>query len=50
MLQDLIKHNPNWVCDGVPDSVVHAGIEAWDKANKDLENYVSGVTPDWDEG
>lgn len=41
---------PDWICFGIPDEVIEAGIAAWDKAKHDLENYVSGVTPDWDEG
>lgn len=40
----------DWICSGIPDEAVEAGIAAWDKANNDLANYVSGVTPDWDEG
>jgi len=35
---------------GIPEEAIWAGIAAWDKAKHDLENYVSGVTPDWDEG
>jgi hypothetical protein len=37
--------NPN-----LPDGVVYAGIAAKEKADHDLENYVSGETIDWDTG
>jgi hypothetical protein len=32
------------------DTVVEAGMAAKDRADEDLANYVSGVTPDWDDG
>lgn len=41
---------PDWICSGIPDEAVEAGIAAWDKAKHDLENYTSGETADWDEG
>jgi hypothetical protein len=41
---------PHWICSGIPDEAVEAGIAAWDKAKHDLENYTSGETADWDEG
>ena len=40
----------DWICSGIPDEAVEAGIAAWDKAKHDLENYTSGETADWDEG
>jgi R67 dihydrofolate reductase len=38
------------ITEGIPDVAVWAGIAAWDKALEDTANYVSGVTPDWDDG
>lgn len=56
-LSALANHSPDaggvgeaCVCDGIPDEVIEAGISAWDAAKHDMENYVSGVTTDWDEG
>lgn len=49
-LAELRAKEPDWIGAGIPDEAVEAGIAAWDKANHDLQNYVSGVTPDWDEG
>jgi hypothetical protein len=51
-LDALMVHDPNWVCAGVPDDAVEAGIIAWDAAKKDLEdeNYIPAETADWDEG
>lgn len=34
----------------LPDRVVAAGMNALDRAETDMNEYVSGVTPDWDEG
>lgn len=38
------------VCEGVPDHVIEAGMNAQDKVDDDLKNYISGVTIDWDQG
>jgi hypothetical protein len=46
----MLVDDPNWIAAGIPDHVIEAGMEAQDKAQNDLANYVSGVTPDWDEG
>lgn len=44
--------DPNWVCAGIPDIVIDAGVAAWDAAEEDMkpENYIAGETADWDEG
>jgi hypothetical protein len=39
-----------FIASGLSDDVVEAGLAAWDKAEDDMENYISGVTTDWDEG
>ena len=39
-----------YVCEGIPDYVIEAGMDAQDKIDDDLKNYESGVTPDWDQG
>lgn len=43
-------HDPEDVTAGVDERVIHAGMEAHDKIQSDLENYVSGKTIDWDDG
>ena len=35
---------------GIDESIIVAGMDAMDLCDHDLENYVSGVTPDWDQG
>lgn len=49
-LRTMLVDDPNNTCAGIPDSAIEAGMVAWDKAQADLERYVSGVTRDWDEG
>lgn len=50
VLREALVDDPNWIAAGIPDAAIEAGIAAWDQCNHDLENYVSGKTPDWDEG
>lgn len=50
VLNEVVKNDPGNICVGVPDAAIWAGIEAWDAAKHDMENYVSGETADWDEG
>lgn len=40
----------NNVTAGIDESIIIAGMEAMDVCDHDLENYVSGVTLDWDQG
>ena len=40
----------SWICDGIPDHVIHAGMDAWDQAHKEMAEEIPGVTTDWDEG
>lgn len=47
---DVVERVENWVCEGIPDEAIEAGVNAWDAARHDMENYVSGITTDWDEG
>ena len=51
-IEKMIIDDPNWIAEGISDDAVEAGINAWDQANRDLrdENYIPGVTADWDEG
>ena len=39
-----------YICDGIPDAAIEAGCAAWDRANHEMERYVSGVSTDWNEG
>lgn len=50
LLQSAVQDDPNDISAGIPDHAIDAGIEAWEAANNDLANYVSGETKDWDEG
>ncbi|MFG1304218.1 hypothetical protein V5F34_08765 [Xanthobacter autotrophicus] len=34
----------------LPIAMIHAGMEAYDRAQEDLENYEAGKTIDWDTG
>jgi bacterioferritin-associated ferredoxin len=49
-LEIIANDNPEYVCAGIPDEIVDAGISAINRADRDLENYTPCVTPDWDEG
>ena len=40
----------DWVCEGIPANVIEAGIERHDNIRTEMQNYVSGVSTDWDEG
>lgn len=50
LVKEAVMHDPDNVCAGLSDEAIFAGIDAWNAANADMENYVSGVTIDWDEG
>lgn len=49
-LIEALVDDPHRIDAGIPDAAIEAGIAAWDRARHDMENYVSGVTADWDEG
>ena len=49
-LAACLVDDPNWIAAGIPDEAIEAGIAAWQAAETDMENYRSGITPDWDEG
>lgn len=46
----LIVDDPDWICAGIPDAVIEAGMAVQDKVRHDLDNYIAGETPDWDDG
>lgn len=50
IVEKLLTDDPNWIAAGISDEVIQAGVDAWDQANADMENYVSGETTDWDVG
>lgn len=43
-----------WICEGIPDDVIEAGIEAWEIAKSEMEDREMSDTPelmtDWDDG
>lgn len=41
---------PDWVCWGLSDAAIEAGMEVFRRVERDTENYVAGETTDWDEG
>jgi len=43
-------HDPDWVCAGISDEAIEAGMEVFRQVDRDNENYVAGETTDWDEG
>jgi hypothetical protein len=47
-LVEALVDDPNWICAGIADDVIEAGMLAWDAANTDMARE----TPerDWDEG
>ncbi len=49
-LKTIARDTPEYVCAGIPDDVIEAGMAAREQAEHDMANYVSGVTTDWDEG
>lgn len=49
-LEAIARDAPEYVCSGIPDSVIEAGVDAWGKAQNDMANYKPGITTDWDEG
>jgi hypothetical protein len=46
----LITLDEDSVISGVPDEVVEAGMATMEQIDKELKNYVSGETTDWDDG
>src|SRR3546814_2730480 len=49
-LRSALKDDPDDIAAGVPEGAIEAGIDAWEDANRDMANYVSGETTDWDNG
>ena len=45
-----LTDDPNWICAGIPDHAIEAGIEVFRQVERDSESYVAGETTDWDEG
>lgn len=50
LIKAIAADGPEDISAGVPEDAIYAGIAAWDEAKHEMENYVSGVTTDWDEG
>ena len=46
----MLEQDSDSVIYSIPDEVIEAGMKVMDKVDADLTNYVSGVTPDWDDG
>src|SRR3546814_16531179 len=49
-LRSALKDDPDDIAAGVPEGAIEAGIDAWEDANRDMANYVSGERTDWDNG
>lgn len=42
--------DPGDICAGISEDAIWAGVEAWQQADREMNEYVSGVSTDWDEG
>ncbi|WP_257556498.1 hypothetical protein [Sphingobium sp. CFD-2] len=44
----------DWICAGIPDEVIEAGCDAWDRARQEMEDREASDQPeayrDWDDG
>jgi hypothetical protein len=53
-LQAMLVDDPNWICSGIPDAVIEAGVDAWGRANNEIVEREASLRPedlpDWDEG
>lgn len=45
-----LTDDPDWIGAGIPDEAIEAGLAAWQAADAEMNNYVSGVSTDWDDG
>ena len=50
VLRAMMVDDPEDIAAGIPWPVIEAGMQAAERCDHDLANYVSGETPDWDQG
>jgi hypothetical protein len=54
VLRAMTVDDPSWICSGIPDTVIEAGVDAWSRANNEIVEREATLRPeelrDWDEG